>query len=237
MRALLTPIVVPQRNQVILSPGRELLSIFTAGRRVLIEPEPKDMASLQSGVVPDTRHPLAEDPLLVSFFTDERVIQAAGGINALESWLLKRVKKCQWPHADYHYPDLVTMRHDPGAIVLCFSCDNKLRDHTTERLQLMAQANTIPWVIDSIRSALRHDSNRELSIAEVCWWAIMRGVSDAITNEVARQAFHIPEETHRGTSKESDIVPSVPASDIYRDRVAPYIRSEPPAPKKSQWLL
>lgn len=237
MRVLLKPDIAHALGVVLLKPGKELMSLFTNGRRILIQSEPKNMVGLSSGRVPDTRQPLAEDPRLTSFFTDKRVVQAAGGINSLESWLLKKVKKCQWPHAEYHHHELVAMRHEPGAIAVCWSCDNKLRDHTTEQLQAMAQSNTIPWVIDSIRMDLRLDNNRELSISEVCWWAIRRGISDAVTDEVARQAFHIPAEVHRGTHKESDTVPSVPESDIYRNRVAPYINREPPAPKQKPVVI
>ncbi|EHZ3106994.1 tail assembly protein [Escherichia coli] len=55
------------------------------------------MAGLPSGLVPDARQPLAEDKSLEEFFTDERVIRAAGGLSGLESWLERNVKECQYP--------------------------------------------------------------------------------------------------------------------------------------------
>ncbi|MDO2187302.1 hypothetical protein Q2434_24400, partial [Escherichia coli] len=41
------------------------------------------MRILPSGVVPAVRQPLAEDKSLLPFFSDERVIRAAGGAGAL----------------------------------------------------------------------------------------------------------------------------------------------------------
>ncbi|RJX79273.1 hypothetical protein D3822_33245 [Escherichia coli] len=34
---------------------------------------------------------------MLPFFSDERVIRAAGGAGALSDWLLRHVKSCQWP--------------------------------------------------------------------------------------------------------------------------------------------
>lgn len=230
MRALLTPIVIHQLDQVILKPGRDLLPIFLSGRRVLVELEPADMLDLPSGAVPAARQPLAEDPLLVPFFTDERVILAAGGISSLESWLLKRIKHCQWPHADYHHREIVTMRHEPAAIALCWSCDNKLRDHFTSQLGDIARKNVIEWVIFSILTTLGYNSERVLSVAEICWWAIYQSIPDTITESLARQALRIPVEEHKSVQKESDTRPSIPSTQMLHDRAGPYINRVPLAP-------
>ena len=230
MRALLTPILIPQLEQVILKPGRDLFPLFSSGRRVLIESEPVDMKTLPAGRVPDARQPLAEDPLLASFFTDERVIKTAGGINSLESWLLKNVKECQWQHTDYHFHELDTMRHEPGAIAVCWACDNKLRDHFTEQLGDIASKNVIDWVIFSILTDLGYNSERVLSVAEICWWAIYRGIPDTITEELARRAMRMPVETHKSVHKESDTVPSIPATWLVRDHVDLYLNRDPLTP-------
>jgi hypothetical protein len=71
---------------VLFKPGKELMRLFRNGR-VLIESEPKSMAGLEAGAVPDARQPLAEDKVLEDFFTSERVINAAGGLPGLEYWL------------------------------------------------------------------------------------------------------------------------------------------------------
>ncbi|EZK02384.1 putative sb47, partial [Escherichia coli 1-250-04_S1_C3] len=74
--------------------------------------------------------PLADDPAVRAVFRNEAVIRRAGGVECLESWLL-REKGCQWPHSDWHSENMTTMRHAPGAIRLCWHCDNQLRDQFT----------------------------------------------------------------------------------------------------------
>ena len=90
MRVLLRPVLVPELGLVVLKPGRESIQIFH-NPRVLVEPEPKSMRNLPSGVVPAVRQPLAEDKTLLPFFSNERVIRAAGGVGALSDWLLRHV--------------------------------------------------------------------------------------------------------------------------------------------------
>ncbi|VGL23815.1 Uncharacterised protein [Klebsiella quasipneumoniae] len=126
------------------------MPLFTGGR-VLIERQPEKMKTLPTGRIADARQPLAEMDILRFFMRDERVINAAGGINALEAWLLRHVRECQYPHSHYHHHELVTMRHPPGAMVVCWHCDNELREQTTEMLSELAYQNLVQWVIESKR--------------------------------------------------------------------------------------
>ena len=82
MRVLLRPVLVPELGLVVLKPGRESIQIFH-NPRVLVEPEPKSMRNLPSGVVPAVRQSLAEDKTLLPFFSNERVIRAAVGGGAI----------------------------------------------------------------------------------------------------------------------------------------------------------
>ena len=50
------------------------------------------MAQLPSGRIPMHGNRYWSDPSLHTFFTDERVITAAGGMAGLEYWLRQRVK-------------------------------------------------------------------------------------------------------------------------------------------------
>ena len=56
MRVLLRPVLVPELGLVIVKPGRESMPVFH-NTRVLVEPEPKSMRNLPSGVVPAVRQP------------------------------------------------------------------------------------------------------------------------------------------------------------------------------------
>ncbi|EPM2103837.1 TPA: DUF968 domain-containing protein, partial [Escherichia coli] len=182
------------------------MSAFHNGR-ILVEPEPKSMRALPSGVVPAVHQPLAEDKSLLPFFSDERVSRAAGGAGALSDWLLRHVKSCQWLHGDYHHSETVIHRYGTGAMVLCWHCDNQLRDQTSESLGQLAHQNLSAWMIDVIRHAMNGSQERELSLAELSWWAIRNQVADALPEAVLRRSLGLRAEKIRSMYRESDIVP------------------------------
>ncbi|MGK3715454.1 DUF968 domain-containing protein [Escherichia coli] len=206
MRVLLRPVLVPELRLVVLKPGRESIQIFH-NPRVLVEPEPKSMCGLPSGVVPAVRQPLAEDKSLLPFFSNERVIRAAGGAGALSDWLLRHIKSCQWPHGDYHHSETVIHRYGTGAMVLCWHCDNQLCDQTSESLEQLAHQNLSAWMIDVIRHAISGTQERELSLAELSWWAVCNQVADALPESVLCRSLGLPVEKIRSVYRESDIVP------------------------------
>ncbi|EMK7064371.1 DUF968 domain-containing protein [Escherichia coli] len=206
MRVLLRPVLVPELGLVVLKPGRESIQIFH-NPRVLVEPEPKSMCGLPSGVVPAVRQPLEEDKSLLPFFSNERVIRAAGGAGALSDWLLRHIKSCQWPHGDYHHSETVIHRYGTGAMVLCWHCDNQLCDQTSESLEQLAHQNLSAWMIDVIRHAISGTQERELSLAELSWWAVCNQVADALPESVLCRSLGLPVEKIRSVYRESDIVP------------------------------
>ncbi|WP_432804619.1 DUF968 domain-containing protein [Escherichia coli] len=147
---------------VLFRPGSELMPLFMQGR-VLLEPEPEHYSSFASGAVPAASQPLADDPAVRAVFRNEAVIRRAGGVECLESWLL-REKGCQWPHSDWHSENMTTMRHAPGAIRLCWHCDNQLRDQFTERLESMATDNCARWVLSVVRRDLDFNDNHAVTM-------------------------------------------------------------------------
>ncbi|MGM8475549.1 DUF968 domain-containing protein, partial [Enterobacter hormaechei subsp. steigerwaltii] len=125
MRAILTPEVAPMSGVVLFRPGNELLWLFRQGR-VVIERPSEAIQHLPSGLIPEAHQPLTDDDSMQAIFENERVIQRAGGLSGLDAWL-ERKFECQWPHTDWHARDFTVMRHAPGSIRLCWSCDNQLR--------------------------------------------------------------------------------------------------------------
>ncbi|EJV3694114.1 DUF968 domain-containing protein [Escherichia coli] len=237
VRVLLRPVLVPELGLVVLKPGRESIQIFH-NPRVLVEPEPKSMRNLPSGVVPAVRQPLAEDKTLLPFFSNERVIRAAGGVGALSDWLLRHVTSCQWPNGDYHHTETVIHRYGTGAMVLCWHCDNQLRDQTSESLELLAQQNLTAWVIDVIRHAISGTQERELSLAELSWWAVCNQVVDALPEAVSRRSLGLPAEKICSVYRESDIVPGEQtATSILKQRTKnlaplPYAHQQQKSPQE-----
>jgi len=243
VRALLTPEIAPRMGIVLFRPGSELMPLFMQGR-VLLEPEPERYSSFASGAVPAASQPLADDPAVRAVFRNEAVIRRAGGVECLESWLL-REKGCQWPHSDWHSENMTTMRHAPGAIRLCWHCDNQLRDQFTERLESMATDNCARWVLSVVRRDLGFDDSHVVTMPELCWWLVRNDLAGALPESAARKALRLPKPVVPSVTRESDLVPSVPATSIIQDKVkkvlALKVDPESPEsfmlrPKRRRWV-
>ncbi|EEW8223037.1 DUF968 domain-containing protein, partial [Escherichia coli] len=162
----------------------------------------------------------------------------------LESWLL-REKGCQWLHSDWHSENMTTMRHAPGAIRLCWHCDNQLRDQFTERLESMATDNCARWVLSVVRRDLGFDDSHVVTMPELCWWLIRNDLADALPESAARKALRLPKPVVPSVTRESDLVPSVPATSIIQDKakkvLALKVDPESPEsfmlrPKRRRWV-
>ncbi len=144
---------------------------------------------------------------------NEAVIRRAGGVECLESWLL-REKGCQWPHSDWH-SNVTTMRHAQGAIRLCWHCDNQLRDQFTERLESMATDNcTIGLSV--VRRDLDFNDNHGEN-AELCWWLVRNDLADALPESAARKALRLPKSVLPSVTGKVTLY-SVPATSIIQDK-------------------
>ena len=226
MRALLTPDIARQMGIVLLRPGPELMPIFSRGR-VLVEAQPENMTTLATGLIPAVHQPLADNPALVPFFSHPDVINAAGGITGLESWLLHSGNECQWAQGDYHHHEITTRREGAGALRLCWHCDTRFSDQSFQTLADIAQRNTIAWVIDKARAELQFDENHVLTLPELCWWALRRNVYGAMPEAMAALSLGERLKPVPSTFRESDIVPSVPATSRVNEqaeRVKPLIK-------------
>jgi hypothetical protein len=217
MRALLTPEIAPRLGVVLFRPGADVMALFRQGR-VLIENVPEHLQPLPSGVVPAVDQPLVSDLTLLPFLTNEKVLTAAGGVNGLEYWLERQENGCQWPHDKYHHHDLTILRYTPGAIRLCWSCDNELREQSTVQLEALATRNTCGFVVDQARRALGFDESHVLTLPELCWWATRRDVVDVLPEGMARKALRIPQAVIESVTREADLTLSAPATSIVQEK-------------------
>lgn len=246
MRALLTPFIQQELGVVILKPGAELLPYLSS--RLLVATEPEEFKSLPSGRLPSTDQQLANDPRLLPFFEQERVINAAGGPRVLEAWV-KQLKECQWHDPDdTHVQNLTTLRYGQRSIRLCWHHDNKLREHTLPRLDQLATGNLITWIISTVCSHFRLPEGHQLTMPELCWWAVVNEVSDLLPDSIARASLRmLPVVTKSGPTRESDITWTPNPTQIIETKVeqvkkvlALKIDDEPPAsfmriPKRQRW--
>ncbi|QAX77670.1 DUF968 domain-containing protein [Yersinia hibernica] len=246
MRALLTPFIQQELGVVILKPGAELLPYLSG--RLLVATEPEEFKSLPAGLLPVTDQLLANDPRLLPFFEHERVLNAAGGPRVLEAWV-KQLKECQWHDPDdSHVRNLTTLHYGQRTICLCWHHDNKLREQTNPRLHQLATNNLIAWLISTVCGHFRFPEGHQLTMPELCWWAVVNEVSDLLPDSIARASLRmLPGEIKPGPTKESDITWAPAPTQIIETKVelvkkvlALKIDDEPPAsfmriPKRYRW--
>ncbi|EPN8206195.1 TPA: DUF968 domain-containing protein [Yersinia enterocolitica] len=246
MRALLTPFIQQELGVVILTPGADLLPYMSG--RLLVATEPEEFKSLPVGVLPVANQQLANDPRLLPFFEHERVINAAGGFRVLEAWV-KQLKECQWHDPDdSHVQNLTILRYGQRSVRLCWHHDNKLREHTLPRLNQLATSNLITWIISTVCSHFRLPEGHQLTMPELCWWAVVNEVSDLLPDSIARASLRmLPAVMKSGPTRESDITWTPNPTQIIENKVeqvkkvlALKIDDEPPAsfiriPKRQRW--
>ncbi|MEB7888812.1 DUF968 domain-containing protein [Hafnia alvei] len=243
MRLLLTAFPQSDLGVVLLRPGTGLMHHFKQQQRLYISDEPRALRELPTGEIPAEHQTLAADPRLSAFWANDRVYRAAGGLDSLLTWLDEK-DECQW-HADWHHKELVTTPYEGSAVRLCWSCDNRTRTHFTEAMMSIAMQNRIECLLEAIRIKLDLSEGREISFAEVCWWATLNGVADLLP-AYAITGMELP--TIGGTTKEADINPWEPdpfsiVTDLV-EQVKPVIKlsgdEAPPAsfmlkPKLQRW--
>ena len=232
MRALLNPVVVTELGLVMFRPGVALLPYFRRGR-MLLENEPERLAGMPNGELPPAEQPLAEAPALAGVFENESVLRRAGGINGLEIWL-ESGTGCQWPHERWHDENMTTMRHAPGAIRLCWHCDNILREHSTEQLAAIARVNCASYILTTARRELGFDDSHLLTLPEFCWWLARNGLADVLPEEAARQVLLMPKPVIKSVTRELDLVPGMPQAREIVEEVAKQVlalRIDPETPE------
>lgn len=230
MRMLLTSYLQRDLGVVLLRPGSGLLHYFSGRVRLLIAPEPEEYKPLPSGLLPAVNQHLSADPRLSSFLLHERVIAAAGGISSLREWLM-RGRGCQWAHGDdYHHDQMDTLDYGGRPIRLCWYHEHRLREQSLPELDVLAAQNVAEWVIYRARTHFRFGEEHQLSLPELCWWAVLADVSDLLPDAVARVSLRLPPAPlPAGTRREADIVWDKDPQAIinaYVDKVKPVLTVE-----------
>ncbi|MCE0490972.1 DUF968 domain-containing protein [Pantoea sp. Mb-10] len=218
MRALLTPEIAMNTGVVLLKPGRDLLPMFRG--RVLICTPPGELSHLPSGLINDSSQPLLDEPQLTGFFTDMKVIGAAGGLEKHDAWV-QRIGACQLDIKDsYHHPHYTTIRTESGAVCLCYAHDNYCRGNGTPRaLEGVGVANVSRWVIESACLQMGLGADHRMTLPELCWWACLKGVIDLIPETHARRVLRMPAQvTETGAMPEALITPATSAREIIQDK-------------------
>ncbi|HAF8818528.1 TPA: DUF968 domain-containing protein [Salmonella enterica] len=206
MRAILT--AFPQNGaRVTLLKSGNLTHRLRDGQRIMICDVPRQLENVPAGEIPESGQWLAQDEALQPFFSDSRVINAAGGQEGLKTWV-SRIADCQYAGGD-HVRNLTTAQTpDGGAVRLCHACDNVHYMKGYRDLSEIITRNRAEWIVDYARMSLRLNADHQLTLPELFCWAVLRGVADAMPVDVIRRFATLPEdEVLTGTIKEADINP------------------------------
>ncbi|EMW7384242.1 DUF968 domain-containing protein [Salmonella enterica] len=206
MRAILT--AFPQNGaRVTLLKSGNLTHRLRDGQRIMICDVPRQLENTPAGEIPESGQWLAQDEALQSFFSDSRVINAAGGQEGLKAWV-SRIPDCQCENGD-HVRNLTTAQTKEGdAVRLCHACDNVHYMKGYRDLSEIITRNRAEWIVDYTRMSLRLGRDHQVTLPELFCWAVLRGVADAMPVNVIRRFASLPEdEVLTGTIKEADINP------------------------------
>lgn len=228
MRAILTAFPQNAAKVTLLRSGN-LTHRLRDGQRIMICDVPRQLENTPAGEIPDTGQWLAQDEALQSFFSDSRVINAAGGQEGLKTWV-GRMPDCQCADGD-HVRNLTTSQtQDGGAVRLCHACDNTHYMKGYRDLSGVITRNRAEWIVDYARMSLRLDRDHQVTLPELFCWAVLRGVTDAIPTNVIRRFASLPEdEVLTGTIKEADINPwQLSARQLVEKKAGEGIAATPP---------
>ncbi|EDT1794769.1 DUF968 domain-containing protein [Salmonella enterica subsp. enterica] len=206
MRAILT--AFPQNGaRVTLLKSGNLTHRLRDGQRIMISDVPRQLDNVPAGEIPESGQWLAQDEALQPFFSDSRVINAAGGQEGLKTWT-GRMPDCQCAGGD-HVRNLTTAQTpDGGAVRLCHACDNVHYMKGYRDLSEIITRNRSEWIMDYARMSLRLNADHQLTLPELFCWAVLHGVADAMPMNVMRRFASLPEdEVLTGAIKEADINP------------------------------
>lgn len=206
MRAILT--AFPQNGaRVTLLKSGNLTHRLRDGQRIMICDVPRQLDNVPAGEIPESGQWLAQDEALQSFFSDSRVINAAGGQEGLKTWV-SRMPDCQCAGGDHVVNMTTAQTPDGDAVRLCHACDNVHYMKGYRDLSEIIASNRAEWIVDYARMSLRLNADHQLTLPELFCWAVLRGVADAMPVNVIRRFASLPEdEVLTGTIKEADINP------------------------------
>ncbi|ENU2133624.1 DUF968 domain-containing protein [Salmonella enterica] len=228
MRAILT--AFPQNGaRVTLLKSGNLTHRLRDGQRIMICDVPRQLENTPAGEIPDTGQWLAQDEALQPFFSDSRVINAAGGPEGLSTWV-SRIPDCQCKNGD-HVRNLTTAQTKEGdAVRLCHACDNVHYMKGYRDLSEIIASNRAEWIVDYARMSLRLNADHQLTLPELFCWAVLHGVADAMPVNVIRRFASLPEdEVLTGTIKEADINPwQLSARQLVKKKAGEGISAIPP---------
>ncbi|WP_153448746.1 DUF968 domain-containing protein [Vibrio algicola] len=209
---VLKPFLQPDLGLMMFKPGKSLLDELvrmSSGNRLLVAPLPKELVNVPSGklnhsAIPNSsKKSLVDDERLLEFFLHADVQNRLGNFY---HWL-ERIPHCQLSDGEFCDKNLTFLDCKHGALRLCWHHDNQERKQLSEQARKTARDNIMVWGVRTVAGKLRFDSNHQLTLPELFWWAVREGVYQHLPNSVVDQMFGIKQEAKRDVltlKRESD---------------------------------
>ncbi|MBV6817766.1 DUF968 domain-containing protein [Rahnella sp. PD12R] len=206
MKVLLKPYPQKELGIILFRPAPDALQLFS-GKRLLITDEPADLQSAPDGLITGAHQKVLDNPVISNFLSSDLVIRRMlGGWEGLTRWV-KQNRGCQCDDPGYHHHEMTHARRERGVVALCWHHDTQYRDKASAQLDAAALANTLEYVSERIRYWLGEREGHQITVAEICWFAVARGFVDKLPRVILYDIFGIRSQEHFGQTKESDTNP------------------------------
>ena len=215
MKALLTPYYQPELGIIILKPGTELLKKLSTGNRIIISQAEDEHAGIKSGILQNDQT-LLNNEYIDPFILHDTVVSKLKKLYSFDVWLNSRFN-CQLEDGEYCHHEFVNEKIGNSAIHICWHHNKDLI--IDDKIKAIAKRNLKQFLIDCIINQLKHNTNHQLSIQELAWWAVINQLHELIPENMARLLHNREIEEIKSVYKESDLV----ASD---DRSKPRLQNE-----------
>ena len=204
MKAILTPYCQPELGLIILKPGAELLKKLCTGNRIIICQSGNEHAGIKSGIIQDEQ-PLLNNKYIDPFILHDTVVDKLKNLYNFDYFLNQRYK-CQLEDGEYCHHELVNEKVGHSAIRVCWHHNKDLV--IDDKVKMLAKRNLKQFLIECVINQLKHDSNHQLSIQELAWWAVINQLHELIPENMARLLHNRSVETIQSVYKESELIAS-----------------------------
>lgn len=206
MSAIITPFVQKETGIAVFSIDAATSNLIRSARRFMLSPLPHDQAVNTADGIVDLNYSLVANESLKPFFASERVSKTLGGEPSVRRWVELNIHHCQAPDNSMCSSQLATQTFEGSAVRLCWHHDNEFMMYGYGRLTDELERNRANWIMTWACSEMRLPQDRDLSLIELTFWALRRGLKDELPEEAGRIALCKPEEPiSTGPTKECDI--------------------------------
>lgn len=215
MKAILTPYYQSELGLIILKPGTELLKKLSNGNRIIISQAEDEHAGIKSGILQNDQT-LLNNEYIDPFILHDTVVSKLKKLYSFDVWLNSRFN-CQLEGGEYCHHEFVNEKIGNSAIHICWHHNKDLI--IDDKIKAIAKRNLKQFLIDCIINQLKHNTNHQLSIQELGWWAIINHLYELIPENMARLLHGRQIEKIKSVYKESEII-------AYDDRSTTRLKNE-----------